>query len=199
MDTFQISLVESEFGKELKKGKTVKLDKIHLDDNNLSHAFICKKVSLSVDIKKVTDILRGEKESKDKVLPLYVSRNQLKRHTSSFANFTIEIDFISQQVNMPLLRLVNQIVTMHLNAKETSEELREKKQSMIRQGYIFSIYDLGSVLACIEVSFAIPPAFVPVPVPSSRGLRNMSGNKLKKKNKDIFEKGEEIDIKHLEP
>ena len=77
--------------------------------------------------------MKGEKEIKDKVLPLYISRNQLKRHTSSFANFTIEIDFISQRVNMPLLRLVNQIVTMHLNAKETNEVLREKKQSLTRQ------------------------------------------------------------------
>ena len=87
----------------MRKGK-VKLDNLNLDGEN-SHAFICQKVSLSVDVKKVTDILKGEKETKDKVLPLYVSRNQLKRHTSSFANFTIEIDFISQKVNMPLLRL----------------------------------------------------------------------------------------------
>ena len=33
---------------------------------------------------------------------------------------------------MPLLRLVNQIVTMHLNAKETNEELREKRTSVIK-------------------------------------------------------------------
>ena len=133
VDTFEISLVESEFGKDGKdvmRGKS-KLEKLSLDSDNL-HAFVCKKVALSVDLKKVTDILKGEKETKEKVLPLYVSRNQLKRHTSSFANFTIEIDFISQKVNMPLLRLVNQIVTMHLNAKETNEVLREKKQSVNR-------------------------------------------------------------------
>ena len=33
---------------------------------------------------------------------------------------------------MPLLRLVNQIVTMHLNAKETNEELREKRTSVTK-------------------------------------------------------------------
>ena len=64
------------------------------------------------------------------MMPLYVSRNQLKRHTSSFANFSIEVDMISQRVNMPLLRLINQIVTMHLNVKETSEELKEKKPTL---------------------------------------------------------------------
>ena len=163
VDNFQISLVESEFGKDLKKsggggggGGKVKPDHLNVDGVENSHAFVCKKISLSVDVKKVTDILKGEKETKDKVLPLYVSRNQLKRHTSSFANFTIEIDFISQTVNMPLLRLVNQIVTMHFNARETNQVLKEKKQSVSRQESTFrkhkksssgsSTSDVGSVL-----------------------------------------------------
>ena len=59
--------------------------------------------------------------------PLYMTRAQLKRHTSSLVNFSIDVHFISQKVNMPLLRLVNQIVTMHQNVKETNEELKEKK------------------------------------------------------------------------
>ena len=45
------------------------------------------------------------------------------------------MDYISQKVNMPLLRLVNQIVTMHLNAKETNEELREKRTSVTKVTY----------------------------------------------------------------
>jgi hypothetical protein len=52
----------------------------------------------------VTDI----KSSGEKVLPLYISRAQLKRHTSSHVNFSIDIRCISQKVNMPLLRLLNQ-------------------------------------------------------------------------------------------
>jgi len=54
--------------------------------------------------KKVTDI----KSSGEKVLPLYISRAQLKRHTSSHVNFSLDIHCISQKVNMPLLRLLNQ-------------------------------------------------------------------------------------------
>ena len=57
-----------------------------------------------LDFKKVTDI----KASGEKVLPLYISRAQLKRHTSSHVNFSIDIYCISQKVNMPLLRLLNQ-------------------------------------------------------------------------------------------
>ena len=37
---------------------------------------------------------------------------------------------------MPLLRLVNQIVTMHLNAKETNEELREKRTSVTKVTFL---------------------------------------------------------------
>ena len=126
VDAFKIDIVESEIGKVFKKGK-VKFPKMTIDPDSHSPAFICEKIVLHLDFKKITDILKGEKPSKDKVMPLYVSRNQLKRHTSSFANFSIEVDIISQKVNMPLLRLLNQIVTMHLNVKETSEELKEKK------------------------------------------------------------------------
>ena len=126
IDVFKIDIIESEIEKISRKGK-VKFPKMTIDPDSSIPAFICEKIKLHVDFKKITDILKGEKPSKDKVLPLYVSRNQLKRHTSSFANFSIEIDIISQKVNMPLLRLINQIVTMHLNVKETSEELKEKK------------------------------------------------------------------------
>ena len=79
---------------------------------------------MQIDFKKITDLAMMDKE---KVVPLYMSRAQLKRHTSSLINFSIDITFISQKVNMPLLRLLNQIVTMHMNVKETNEELREKR------------------------------------------------------------------------
>ena len=126
VESFKVDIVESEIGKEPKKTK-VKFSKMTIEPDSTTPAFICQKIGLHVDFKKITDILKGEKLSKNRVLPLYVSRNQLKRHTSSFANFSIEIDSISQTVNMPLLRLLNQIVTMHLNVKETSEELKEQK------------------------------------------------------------------------
>ena len=123
IETFRIDIVESEFGKihrskrsKRKTGLTVETDS--------SPAFICQKVYMQIDFKKITDLAIMDKE---KVVPLYMSRAQLKRHTSSLINFSIDIFFISQKVNMPLLRLLNQIVTMHMNVKETSEELREKR------------------------------------------------------------------------
>ena len=67
-----------------------------------------------------------DKHSKER-MPLYMSRAQLKRHTSSYVCFSLDIYNISPKVNMPLLRLLNQIATMHQNVKSTNEELKEKK------------------------------------------------------------------------
>ena len=106
-------------------------------DHDHTPSFLCEGVYLQVDFKKVTDInnlevgghgQKGPSSSREsKMPPLYMTRAQLKRHTSSLVNFSIDVHFISQKVNMPLLRLVNQIVTMHQNAKETNEELKEMK------------------------------------------------------------------------
>ena len=67
-------------------------------------------------------------------MPLYMSRAQLKRHTSSYVCFSLDIYNISPKVNMPLLRLLNQIATMHQNVKETNEELKEKKPADVDEG-----------------------------------------------------------------
>ena len=119
IDEVKIDIIESEFGKRVwsaKSGRT---------ENDPSPAFLCEKVSLQIDFKKVTDI--NIAKNKENVVPLYMTRAQLKRHTSSLVNFSIDVHFISQKVNMPLLRLVNQIATMHQNFKETNEELKEKR------------------------------------------------------------------------
>lgn len=58
---------------------------------------------------------------------LYISRGQLKKHTSTVVNFSLNIRYISQQVNMPLLRLLHQISNMYQNVKETQMELKEQQ------------------------------------------------------------------------
>lgn len=59
---------------------------------------------------------------------LYISRGQLKKHTSTVINFSLNIRYISQQVNMPLLRLLHQISNMYQNVKETQMELKAQQQ-----------------------------------------------------------------------
>ena len=126
VETFKIDIVESEFGKiHRSKRQKTRLSRGGAGgltvETDTTPAFICEKIYCQIDFKKVTDL------GNDKMVPLYMSRAQLKRHTSSLVNFSIEIFFISQKVNMPLLRLLNQIVTMHQNVKETNEELKEKR------------------------------------------------------------------------
>lgn len=119
IDEVRVDIIESEIGKRTRSMR-------HLSESDQSPAFMCEKVCLQIELKKVTDINTVDK-TKEKVVPLYMSRAQLKRHTSSLVNFSIDVHQISQRINMPLLRLANQIVTMHLNVKETNEELRENK------------------------------------------------------------------------
>ncbi len=123
IETFKIDIVESEFGKMQRSQRSKKSRSRMFVDTDTSPAFLCEKIYMQVDFKKVTDISMDDKEK----VPIYISRAQLKRHTSSLVNFSIDIFFISQKVNMPLLRLLNQIATMHQNVKETNEELKENK------------------------------------------------------------------------
>lgn len=64
---------------------------------------------------------------------LYISRGQLKNHTSTVINFTIAVRYIHQRVNMPLLRLLHQISNMYQNVKDTQNELREQHPVDIRR------------------------------------------------------------------
>eukprot|EP00095_Tigriopus_kingsejongensis_P008238 maker-scaffold230_size244653-snap-gene-0.11 protein:Tk08238 transcript:maker-scaffold230_size244653-snap-gene-0.11-mRNA-1 annotation:"PREDICTED: uncharacterized protein KIAA1109-like isoform X7" len=133
IDEVRVDIIESEIGKRsrLSLNRKATSSRRHLSESSdsSSPAFICEKVCLQTDLKKITDINTGDK-SRDNVVPLYMSRAQLKRHTSTLINFSIDVHQISQRVNMPLLRLANQIVTMHLNVKETNEELKENKPTV---------------------------------------------------------------------
>ena len=133
INEFRVDIIESELGGVSSSSSRRSKSKSSSDADH-TPSFLCEGVYLQVDFKKVTDINNlegggGQKgpSRESKMPPLYMTRAQLKRHTSSLVNFSIDVHFISQKVNMPLLRLVNQIVTMHQNAKETNEELKEMK------------------------------------------------------------------------
>jgi hypothetical protein len=91
---FKVDIIESEFGKRIRSSVR--------SDNDRSPSFLCEKVNLQIDFKKVTDINLGDmgRQQKEKVVvpPLYMTRAQLKRHTRSLINFSIDVHFISQKV-----------------------------------------------------------------------------------------------------
>ncbi|XP_015586515.1 uncharacterized protein KIAA1109 isoform X3 [Cephus cinctus] len=132
MDTMRIDIVVSEFGKmtEKKKGnknqsKKALGTKFYLDIPPETPAFLCEKIGIDIDIKKMADMTVDDMIQKQNVL--YISRGQLKKHTSTIVNFSLHIRYISQQVNMPLLRLLHQISNMYQNVKETQMELKEEE------------------------------------------------------------------------
>ncbi|KAK2588447.1 hypothetical protein KPH14_004440 [Odynerus spinipes] len=131
MDTMRIDIVVSEFGKVTDKKKSNKHQqkkgagsKFYLDIPPETPAFLCEKIGVDIDVKKMADMTVDDMIQKQNVL--YISRGQLKKHTSTVVNFSLNIRYISQQVNMPLLRLLHQISNMYQNVKETQMELKEQ-------------------------------------------------------------------------
>ncbi|XP_012263790.2 transmembrane protein KIAA1109 homolog isoform X5 [Athalia rosae] len=132
MDTMRIDIVVSEFGKMSEKkrgnkipGKKIPGTKFYLDIPPETPAFVCEKIGIDIDIKEMADMTVDDMIQKQNVL--YISRGQLKKHTSKVVNFSLNIRYISQQVNMPLLRLLHQISNMYQNVKETQMELKEQQ------------------------------------------------------------------------
>nr|XP_034186923.1 transmembrane protein KIAA1109 isoform X7 [Osmia lignaria] len=132
METMRIDIVVSEFGKvtDKKKGNKYQMkkgnsSKFHLNIPPETPAFLCEKIGIDIDVKKMADMTVDDMIQKQTVL--YISRGQLKKHTSTVVNFSLNIRYISQQVNMPLLRLLHQISNMYQNVKETQMELKEQQ------------------------------------------------------------------------
>uniref|UniRef100_A0A6P7G1L5 Transmembrane protein KIAA1109 homolog isoform X3 n=1 Tax=Diabrotica virgifera virgifera TaxID=50390 RepID=A0A6P7G1L5_DIAVI len=132
METMRIDIVVSEHGKvEKKKGKN-KGKRLYIEVNaDESPSFVCEKIGVELEIDRMTDMAVNEMMKTRNVL--YISRGQLKNHTSTVINFTIGVRYIHQRVNMPLLRLLHQISNMYQNVKDTQNELREQQPVEIRR------------------------------------------------------------------
>ena len=119
-DTFRIDIVVSEAGDKKPKTKIAKKSNGKLPNNSGGEtpSFLSEKIDIELEILKMADGLNEPKH-------LYLSRGQLKKHTSTVVNFSLNIRYISQQVNMPLLRLLHQISNMYINVKEAQDEMKE--------------------------------------------------------------------------
>ncbi|XP_069702783.1 bridge-like lipid transfer protein family member 1 isoform X3 [Periplaneta americana] len=148
IETMRIDIVVSEFGKTSDKKKTKSSSsstatggnkgsknivggKFYLDIPPETPAFLCEKMGVELDLKKMADMTVDDMIQKQNVL--YISRGQLKKHTSTILNISLNVRYISQQVNMPLLRLLHQISNMYQNVKETQMELKEQQPEVKRE------------------------------------------------------------------
>ncbi|KAF5303327.1 hypothetical protein FQA39_LY10066 [Lamprigera yunnana] len=133
METMRIDIIVSEHGKtNKKKGKAKNKARFAVEINtDESYAFMCEKVSIEVEMDRKADMTVNDMIKTKNVL--YISRGQLKKHTSTVLNFNIGVRFIAQRVNMPLLRLLHQITNMYQNVKDAQNELREQRPVEIRR------------------------------------------------------------------
>lgn len=83
--------------------------------------FLCERVGVELEVLKMSDGMVDQARQN----VIYMSRRQLKKHTSTVINFSLNVRFISQQVNMPLLRLLHQICNMYQNVKDAQNEFHE--------------------------------------------------------------------------
>ncbi|XP_069163724.1 bridge-like lipid transfer protein family member 1 isoform X17 [Procambarus clarkii] len=140
VETLRVDIIESEASKQNRKkrktgvhpGNTVGTSgdncdtpgKFFLDIGIEVPAFLCEHVGLEIDVSKVAD---DSREWVSHQPTLFVSRSALKQHTSTMVHFSLNVNYIAQQVNMPLLRLLHQISSMYQNARETQIGLREQR------------------------------------------------------------------------
>lgn len=75
---------------------------IEISSGDESPAFVCERVSIELEVDRMTDMAVNDLMKTRNVL--YISRGQLKNHTSTVINFTMGVRYIHQRVNMPLLR-----------------------------------------------------------------------------------------------
>ncbi|XP_021700280.1 uncharacterized protein KIAA1109 isoform X7 [Aedes aegypti] len=123
-DTMRIDIVVSEAGDSKKpKPKVTKKGngKFTLIMPAEQPAFLCEHVGVELELLKMTDGFSDDAKQH----MLYVSRGQLKKHTSTVINFSLNVRYLSQQVNMPLLRLLHQITNMYQNVKDAQNEMRD--------------------------------------------------------------------------
>ncbi|BFF95237.1 transmembrane protein KIAA1109 homolog [Drosophila madeirensis] len=124
-DSIRVDIVVSEAGD--KKNPAQKPAKMNKKSNGRASImmdtplFLCERVGVELEVLKMSD--GAVDQARQNVI--YMSRRQLKKHTSTVINFSLNVRFISQQVNMPLLRLLHQICNMYQNVKDAQNEFHD--------------------------------------------------------------------------
>lgn len=77
------------------------LEKHSLEMASEIPAFLCERVSLECDVRRVADMTVVEDLSRQRRNMLYVSRGQLKKHSNTALNVSVSAHYISQQVSLP--------------------------------------------------------------------------------------------------
>uniref|UniRef100_T1J6C2 Bridge-like lipid transfer protein family member 1 C-terminal domain-containing protein n=1 Tax=Strigamia maritima TaxID=126957 RepID=T1J6C2_STRMM len=148
LEIMKIDIVESDFSHKNRR-RNFKLSqersgKFFIDTHQETPAFVCERLITEVELREVKDLERARieeaVESMDKKSSqhtiIFSSGNGLKKHTTTVVHFSLNVAYISQQVNMPLIRLLHQFFSMYQNAKETQMELKENRPSFHKENFM---------------------------------------------------------------
>ncbi|XP_076446239.1 bridge-like lipid transfer protein family member 1 isoform X6 [Babylonia areolata] len=129
LDTLKIQIAESQASPH-HKGKGKGKGKRHLLNMNAgTPAFVCEGFEVDVSMKDVVDF--GEEQDQGvPVFPKFAMHKLEAKPTTLQINLMVECQSITQHVDMALLRLVHQVLTMVDNIKETQVELKERRSSI---------------------------------------------------------------------
>ena len=138
LQTLRVDIIDSEFSQGASKsrhkgkGRTKKLPRLNLDSAFEMPAFICDNFSVVVSMKDIVDFekenhLPGEgalqwRRKSLRAVKLAMEHMEAKPTTTK-VHFGVHTNSVSQHVNMSLLRLVHQVVSMIENINETRVEL----------------------------------------------------------------------------
>lgn len=139
VELIKIDIVESEYQSSVhqKKKSNRKQSNIHgkffIDTSMDTPTFICDKFSIDMELREALN-KKASHINSDTLMtsPAFLFMPNNSMH-STIINFTIDINFVAQQVNMPLLRLLHQFSTMYENIKETRLELKANRPNSFKE------------------------------------------------------------------
>ena len=131
LQALRVDIVDSEKTLKRSKGKrrAKKTAHFHIDTGFEMPAFLCDTFSVALNMKDMVDF---EKDKEDVIEMLEHRRRSMRfsfehleaKPTTTCVNFSINCYSVTQHVNMSLLRLVHQFVTMIENVNNTRIELK---------------------------------------------------------------------------
>ena len=135
LQSMRIDIVDSESGKGEKgrgKSRTRRLAKFQIDTGFEMPALYCDAFSLLVGMRDIVDFEKDKCEEKGDTSFHRPPRNfrwpmdHLEaKPTTTKVNLSVNCNAVTPHVNMPLLRLIHQVVTMVENIYETRDELKQ--------------------------------------------------------------------------
>ena len=150
LQVLRIDIVDSEITNKSRRGRKGKtrtnLPKFHIDTGFATPAFLCDAFAVMINLKDVVDFEKNKDDIESGVYGPDSRRRSLRalrlamshmesKPTTTKVNFSVQSHSISQHVNMSLLRLVHQFVTMIQNINLTRTELKQHSKVDIFRGH----------------------------------------------------------------